>query len=338
MVWQMTAPRQRCFIALGSNFCDKLRYLTKAVQRLRGLEGVRLRRTSTLYSTAAQYVTEQPAFLNAVAEVEISERRQRTLHTLIEDLKTIEHELGRKKRERHGQREIDLDIIAVDKTHYSSAEGTFPLEIPHPRMHERDFVLVPMAELNSDWQHPLLSGGPSVVAMLDKLRARECSEAPAGADPKSWPTQVIPAAGGLYGRKTGSTWPRNHRTLIMGILNITPDSFSDGGESMRLEDAVSRARDMAMAGADVLDIGGESTRPGAEEVQAHEEIQRVVPVIQAIRRDGLDIAVSIDTRKSEVAREAVLAGADFINDVSGGEFDPKMFSTAAEVIDRKSVV
>jgi dihydropteroate synthase len=106
------------------------------------------------------------------------------------------------------------------------------------------------------------------------------------------------------------------RPVVMGILNVTPDSFSDGGRFFDPADAIARARRMAEEGADLVDVGGESTRPGAPAVSADEEAARVVPVVRAIRQ-ALDVPVSVDTRKASVAREALAAGADAINDVSG---------------------
>lgn len=118
---------------------------------------------------------------------------------------------------------------------------------------------------------------------------------------------------------------------IMGILNVTPDSFSDGGEHFSLEDAVARARKMVDEGADILDIGGESTRPGADFVPAEEEIRRTVPVINAIRDSGLKTPISIDTRKAEVAQAAINAGANLFNDVSALTFDSDSLAVAAKL-------
>lgn len=111
---------------------------------------------------------------------------------------------------------------------------------------------------------------------------------------------------------------------IMGVLNITPDSFSDGGQHFELESARTHARFMVEQGADILDVGGESTRPGAERISLAEEQDRVLPVIEAIKRE-LDVLVSIDTMNAETAALAVAAGADIVNDVSGGLADPKLF-------------
>jgi dihydropteroate synthase len=113
----------------------------------------------------------------------------------------------------------------------------------------------------------------------------------------------------------------------MGILNVTPDSFSDGGRFRHAGPALARAREMVDAGADLLDVGGESTRPGAAEVGVEEEMERVLPVIHAVRAE-LDVAVSVDTRKAEVARAALDAGAEVVNDVSALG-DPAMAGVVA---------
>lgn len=118
-------------------------------------------------------------------------------------------------------------------------------------------------------------------------------------------------------------------TAIMGILNATPDSFSDGGQYNQIDVAVNRAKQMIDQGADVIDIGGESTRPGASVVEANEEMTRVLPIIQAIN-EHINCTISIDTYKSEVAQAAVKVGASIINDVWGGLKDPLIRSVAAE--------
>lgn len=119
------------------------------------------------------------------------------------------------------------------------------------------------------------------------------------------------------------------RTYVMGILNITPDSFSDGGKFNELGKALKRVQEMIEEGADIIDIGGESTRPGFEVVEAEEEINRVVPVIKAIK-EKFDIPISIDTYKSETAKAAIEAGADIINDIWGFKKDKNMAKLCAE--------
>src|SRR3954468_3248490 len=119
------------------------------------------------------------------------------------------------------------------------------------------------------------------------------------------------------------------KTIIMGILNATPDSFSDGGRYNHVEQAVERAKEMVENGADIIDIGGESTRPGYTVISDEEEIERVVPVIEAISKQ-VSVPISIDTYKAKVAQKAVEAGAHIINDIWGAKADEKMAAVAAQ--------
>lgn len=119
------------------------------------------------------------------------------------------------------------------------------------------------------------------------------------------------------------------RTYIMGILNVTPDSFSDGGHYNQIEDGLNHAKEMIESGADIIDIGGESTRPGHVQITEEEEILRVVPIIKAIK-EQYKIPISIDTYKSKVARAAILAGADMVNDIWGLKKDPNMAKVIKE--------
>jgi dihydropteroate synthase len=135
--------------------------------------------------------------------------------------------------------------------------------------------------------------------------------------------------GGTFWKIGGKTIDLSNRGMIMGVLNVTPDSFSDGGEFFDPDAAVSRGVEIASEGADIVDIGGESTRPGAEPVLMAEELRRAVPVIEQLRRN-IDILISIDTSKSEIASAALDAGAAIINDVTAGRGDEKMLSLAAK--------
>jgi dihydropteroate synthase len=123
------------------------------------------------------------------------------------------------------------------------------------------------------------------------------------------------------------------RTYIMGVLNVTPDSFSDGGKFQTVDAAIDRAVRMVAAGVDIVDLGGESTKPGAIPVDEQTELARVIPIIEAMRQhpDTQAIPISIDTSKSVVARSAIKAGADIVNDVSGGKHDPQMLSTVGRM-------
>jgi dihydropteroate synthase len=119
------------------------------------------------------------------------------------------------------------------------------------------------------------------------------------------------------------------RTLVMGVLNVTPDSFSDGGLWLEDKDAIAHGQEMVEQGAEIIDVGGESTRPGATPVSATEELRRVVPVVEALAASS-GVPISIDTRKPEVAARAVAAGASIINDTAGEEADPDMDDVALE--------
>lgn len=123
---------------------------------------------------------------------------------------------------------------------------------------------------------------------------------------------------------------KQNRPLIMGILNVTPDSFSDGGKYFSVDSAVAKAIDMSGTGADIIDIGGESTRPGAEAVQVDEELKRVIPVIEKILDYKPETIISVDTTKAEVAKEALKRGAAIINDISGLTVEPKIINVVAE--------
>lgn len=128
----------------------------------------------------------------------------------------------------------------------------------------------------------------------------------------------------------GVTLDFSKETVVMGILNVTPDSFSDGGLYNKVEQAVARTREMVEQGAKIVDIGGESTRPGYTRISDEEEISRVVPVIRAIREAGIPVFLSIDTYKSAVAKAALDAGVDILNDIWGVRKDPAIAQLAAE--------
>jgi dihydropteroate synthase len=135
--------------------------------------------------------------------------------------------------------------------------------------------------------------------------------------------------GGRQWKIAGRVVDLSRHGLIMGVLNVTPDSFSDGGKFFAAEKAVEHGLRMAAEGAQIIDVGGESTRPGAEPVAAGEELRRVVPVIETLRAK-IDIFLSIDTTKAQVARTAIGAGASIVNDVTGGRGDKEMMPLVAE--------
>jgi len=124
------------------------------------------------------------------------------------------------------------------------------------------------------------------------------------------------------------------RTYLMGVLNVTPDSFSDGGDFNTIESALAQAENMVKSGVDIIDIGGQSTRPGAAEISLTEELNRVIPVVEMLRQKAdifADTPISVDTTRAQVAKAAVEAGADIVNDISGATFDSEMLSTVSKL-------
>ncbi|HEY9801465.1 MAG TPA: dihydropteroate synthase [Leptolyngbyaceae cyanobacterium] len=120
------------------------------------------------------------------------------------------------------------------------------------------------------------------------------------------------------------------RTYLMGVLNVTPDSFSDGGKFNTTSAALAQAQALVAAGADIIDVGGQSTRPGAEQITLREELERVLPILQVLRSE-ISVPISVDTTRAIVAKASIEAGADIINDISGGTFDSQMLPTVASL-------
>lgn len=162
---------------------------------------------------------------------------------------------------------------------------------------------------------------------FDRVEALERGRAPQVIAARDVPPDALAA---LTSKRADFAGLALSRPRLMGILNVTPDSFSDGGQFLAGDAAVAQGRVMAGAGAEVIDIGGESTRPGAVEVSVEAETARTAPVIAALRAGGISTAISIDTRKAGVARAALAAGADFVNDVSAFTFDAGLRDVVAD--------
>lgn len=169
-----------------------------------------------------------------------------------------------------------------------------------------------------------IAGGPAWFTHAEVLSRDDVPEiVPAAEIPPHWLEQITAPRPDLAGLDLS-------RPRVMGILNVTPDSFSDGGDHANMSAATTAAANMLDAGADILDIGGESTRPGAAEVDVEEEILRTAPVIAALRAQKINDPLSIDTRKAKVAAAALAAGATLVNDVSGFSFDPDLAPVCAK--------
>jgi len=330
------AAVRHVYLCLGSNLGHRAAHIGSAVQALAQLGSVR--KVSALYCTEPQHVREQPDFLNGACELltDLSPER------LLLEVKAIERKVGRTAGGvRYGPRVIDIDIAILgsggEVVDAQTAEG--PLHVPHLQLMERTFMLKPLIDIDASLVHPS-TGEPLARAYL---RLASTAGGTAGILARL-PRRVLPI-------REEVTWELGRRTYLMGILNVTPDSFSDGGDHESVEDALAAARLMAEAGCDVLDVGAESTRPGADRVSAEEELRRLIPVIKAIRsaRGGDKagggeagdveagggwadrLVLSVDTTRAHVAEVAVEAGADIINDISGGTFDPLMIPTVARL-------
>lgn len=312
---EVHVQEEEVVIALGSNVGDRLHNFNEALQ-LMNKSGIHITRHACLYETEPAYVTDQPLFLNSA----VRGITKLGPHELLGVLKKIEKDLGRTAGIRYGPRPIDLDILFYGKLKIQSEI----LTVPHERIWERPFVMAPLMDLlgsyvDSDtiacW-HALSIHSSGLFKSWEKLGG----ESLIGKDGLK---RVLPIGNHL--------WDWSQRTSVMGILNLTPDSFSDGGKFQSVEAAVSQVRSMISDGADIIDLGAQSTRPMATRVSAEEELDRLIPVLEAVMKvpEVEGKLLSVDTFYSEVASEAVGKGAHIVNDVSSGQLDSKMLSVVA---------
>ncbi|KAI9311042.1 Dihydropteroate synthase-like protein [Dichotomocladium elegans] len=301
---------ETAFIAFGGNMGDRVANIYKALDMLETECEAVVVDTSFLYETPPMYYTEQPPFLNGVCRIATALGP----HELLKKLKSIEEALGRKASFRNAPRPVDLDILFYNDL----VLDLETLTIPHPSIQEREFVLWPLCDIAQDMEHPkFYKTCGQLLSQLLKVSA-EKEEGCAKID------KVIPVM-------SETLWRWKEKTYIMGILNTTPDSFSDGGSYGSIDRAVEAAERMKSEGADIIDIGGMSTRPGADDqFPVEQEIERVVPVIQRLRERGFDLPISVDTFRADVAEAAIAAGANMINDISGGSRDPRMLEVMAK--------
>ncbi len=262
---------------------------------------IRIIRTSFLRETEPMYIKDQPSFLNGAVEIET----KLSPHALLLRLKDVESQIGRDFNGgvRYGPRPIDLDIlyygiredctgssadanadadVKKPRHHGGDIVQSSCLEVPHPRIHERDFVLSPLCDLDKNLIHPLKNlTSQEMLSNLNKkeveaITSEEEDDQVGGPPPPPTAIKVIPLP--------GDRMLSFDRTHIMGILNVTPDSFSDGGNyDGSVDKAVEQAVQLIEDGATIIDIGGESTRPGAKEVQIEIEYERTIPVIRRLR-------------------------------------------------------
>ncbi|KAK5583079.1 hypothetical protein RB653_004669 [Dictyostelium firmibasis] len=301
------------YLAFGSNLGDKFQNILNSFKRLE--KQCFIQSTSFMYESSPQYYREQDSFFNCACKVSTDLKPQ----DLLKFIKQIEADMGRVETFRNGPRVIDIDIIYYNNLIIKTDD----LEIPHPLMWERDFVLLPLSDIAPNFIHPTLH----ITTNRLKLNL------PNGGNIHNISTSLNPNANIIekVNRIGNFNYNWNEKTFIMGILNVTPDSFVDGGKFNTVETSIQQAKNLVQQGADIIDIGGQSTYPGAPQISIEEEINRVVPTIKKIREImGNDIPLSIDTLHHQVAKEAILAGCNIINDVSGGMTDPEMLLIAKE--------
>ncbi|XP_057725759.1 folate synthesis bifunctional protein, mitochondrial-like isoform X1 [Arachis stenosperma] len=304
-------------IALGSNVGNRVHNFKEALKMMKK-SGIQVTRHACLYETAPAYITDQPCFINSAVRAVT----KLGPHELLAALKRIEKNLGRTDGIRYGPRPIDLDILFYGKYKVRSDI----LNIPHERIWERPFVIAPLVDLLgsaidndtvASW-HSFSSHSGGLFELWEKLGGESLIG-------QEGICRVMPVANSLL------DW--SLRTSVMGILNLTPDSFSDGGNFPSVESAVSQVRLMISEGADIIDIGAQSTRPKASRISVEEELSRLIPVLEAVKSmpelEGK--LISVDTFYSDVASEAVSRGAHLINDVSAGQLDPNMFKVIADL-------
>ncbi|KAG8714048.1 trifunctional dihydropteroate synthetase [Ceratobasidium sp. 394] len=286
-------------LALGSNMGDRFGHIETALKMLES-ECVKVLDTSFLYETKAMYHEDQDSFVNGACATHTS----LSPTDLLALLKRVEEQVGRTPTFRNGPRVVDLDIIFYDDLTVDIANGDLPLQIPHVRLREREFVLRPLADIVPTYTHPALK-----IPIQTLLTPLPKQPTPMRRVMPLFPTHPPSSSPRPY-------WTWGTQTLLMATLNTTPDSFSDGGDHNQLSPALSYAHRSLASGAHVIDVGGYSTRPHAKAVGVEEEIERIVPVIKVLREKG--VVVSVDTFRGSVAREAILAGASWVNDVRAG--------------------
>ncbi|CAI5759968.1 unnamed protein product [Candida verbasci] len=311
------------YIAFGSNDGNQIENITTALKLLEQ-NNISIESTSSLYISKPMYYLNQPDFFNGVIKVNFKDLSP---HELLKICKYIEYDqLNRIKKFDNGPRSIDLDIILYDNLQINHDD----LIIPHKLMLEREFVLQPLCELlPPDQLHPISS--ESFHDHLKQLLNNKLID-----DQNSNLLQYVPIPKLSLSKNILKFDQTNFKspTLIMGILNMTPDSFSDGGKffNNKLDDIVKQTEVMVDQGCQILDIGGVSTRPGSVEPSEEDELNRIVPLVERLRSTSKfnETLISIDTYRSKVAEESLKAGADIINDISMGLYDNKIFDIVAK--------
>ncbi len=289
----------RVLLGLGSNVPDRISHLRRAVRALGQAPSNRFRLLgiSPIYESDALLPDDAPSDWNIpYLNLAVLGTSAAAPLELLDWLKQLEQLLGRGTGPRWSPRQIDLDLLAIEGVSLEQPR----LTLPHREAAHRPFVLLPVADLAPDWSFATEPGSaPSTAARLAR---------PWRADPGAVPFRT---------RRV------THRlTELVGIVNLTDDSFSDGGRWVEPSAAIAHAEQLVADGASVIDLGAESTRPGASAVEPGDEWRRLEPVLGELRHRwirGAGPLLSVDTRHAATAQRAIAAGADWINDVTGFE-------------------
>lgn len=298
-------------LGIGCNIGDRLANLRDALTHLRAIDELTVHQVSPVYESDALLPDNAPQnWDNPYLNLALSASTKLTPEQLIAKTKAIEEKMGRLEHPHWSPRIIDIDILAWHEEHYH----TDKLHIPHKGLLERPFALWPLADVAPDWKycepHKNETHKPA-KELIKKFGSRFDGKAP------------------LHTKQIAH---RIDTPIMMGILNITTDSFSDGGKFIDLEAALAQTENLFNTGADIIDIGAESTRPvGATTLTPEKEWQRLQPILDAWQSFWLHKSfrpkLSIDTRKPETAEKLLAYKIDFFNDVTGLT-DPKMLEIA----------
>src|SRR5579862_3162568 len=289
-------------LGFGSNVGDRLAHLRQALAAVKQIPNLQVKQVSPVYLSDALLPENAPKEWD-IPHLNLAVRCDTTLEPLLllEHIKKIEKMIGRDlQAKRWGPRVIDIDILAFDDL----IIRTDKLNIPHHNLQERPFALWPLADVAPLWSFPLpgVNQGKTAAEISEQWGSRFTGDAPL---------------------RTRQINQRIDMPQLVGILNITPDSFSDGGKFIHADKALQQAISLVSAGADIIDIGAESTAPRAPLLDHKTEWQRLEPILLAmtnVRHDFLlPPIISVDTRHAETAQKALSLGANWINDVTGLE-------------------
>jgi dihydroneopterin aldolase/2-amino-4-hydroxy-6-hydroxymethyldihydropteridine diphosphokinase/dihydropteroate synthase len=318
------------YLALGSNLGNRIGNINKSCKILTELKIGKIQKTSQIYESPCldennSIVLEENKFLNSVIKIETSLSPM----DLLLKIKEVENIFKRKpKKNYYEEREIDIDILLYNDDIIMTENENLKLQIPHPRLKDRLFVLKPILDIDPDMKIQK----KDVKVMLKELLNNLNKNNKIDVEKINFYDEIDylhKTLNFVINENQEVTFDLAKKSLLMGIVNCTPDSFSGGQLKSNTKDDYFRILEKLIENKDnldIIDIGGESTRPGADLIDSKEEVHRLIPLIQLIRSNSSlkNKIISVDTRKAMVAKECLKLGANIINDVSGGMYDENM--------------